>query len=155
MVFARLMLLVGSALSVMLAAEAFLVAPALQRPVQRDTLTPRMLFGKKAAPAKSKGIEVTVQQKYFKDTVVAMEQPGNLRKALMGAGIEIYPLQGKIYNCGGGGSCGTCTVNVVAGGNNCSPKGPAEKKLLGNKPETYRLSCCTKVNGNITVATKP
>lgn len=63
--------------------------------------------------------------------------------------------QGKIYNCGGGGSCGTCAVNVVAGAGNCSPKGPGEKKLLDKKPASYRLSCCTMVTGPITVKTKP
>jgi len=64
-------------------------------------------------------------------------------------------LQGKIYNCGGGGSCGTCAVNVVAGASNCSPKGPGEKKLLDKKPDSYRLSCCTMVSGPVTVKTKP
>ncbi|CAN0523443.1 unnamed protein product [Ectocarpus sp. 12 AP-2014] len=71
--------------------------------------------------------------------------------------IDIYPLQGKIYNCGGGGSCGTCAVNVKAGAQNCSPKGPGEKKLLDKKksPDSYRLSCCTMVSGPVTVQTKP
>lgn len=64
-------------------------------------------------------------------------------------------LQGKIYNCGGGGSCGTCAVNVVAGASNCSPKGPGEKKLLDKKPDSFRLSCCTMVSGPVTVKTKP
>lgn len=64
-------------------------------------------------------------------------------------------LQGKIYNCGGGGSCGTCAVNVVAGMSNCSPKGPGEKKLLDKKPASYRLSCCTMVSGPVTIKTKP
>lgn len=65
--------------------------------------------------------------------------------------------QGKIYNCGGGGSCGTCAVDVIAGASNCSPKGPGEKKLLdkNKKPASYRLSCCTMVSGPVTVKTKP
>ncbi|CAM9432625.1 unnamed protein product, partial [Sphacelaria rigidula] len=63
--------------------------------------------------------------------------------------------QGKIYNCGGGGSCGTCAVNVVSGMANLSPKGPGEKKLLEKKPASYRLSCCSMVSGPVTVKTKP
>lgn len=63
--------------------------------------------------------------------------------------------QGKIYNCGGGGSCGTCAVEIVDGMKNTSPKGPGEKKLLDKKPDSYRLSCCTMVSGPVTVRTKP
>jgi ferredoxin len=58
-------------------------------------------------------------------------------------------------SCGGGGSCGTCAVDVVEGMQNCNPKGPAEKKLLGNKKESIRLSCCTRVTGPVTIKTKP
>ena len=44
--------------------------------------------------------------------------PVNLRKELMKNKIDIYPLQGKIYNCGGGGQCGTCAVQVIKGAQN-------------------------------------
>ena len=42
----------------------------------------------------------------------------NLRKELMKNKIDIYPVQGKIYNCGGGGQCGTCAVQIIKGAQN-------------------------------------
>eukprot|EP00752_Nemacystus_decipiens_P001467 g1443.t1 len=118
----------------------------------------QMLFGGGGKKKASGGIVVKVQQKTgFKETELTLAGKTNLRKALMDNKIDIYPLQGKIYNCGGGGSCGTCAVDVVAGASNCSPQGPGEKKLLekNKKPASYRLSCCTMVSGPVTVKTKP
>mmetsp|Transcript_15889 Transcript_15889/g.23598 ORF Transcript_15889/g.23598 Transcript_15889/m.23598 type:complete len:152 (-) Transcript_15889:51-506(-) len=123
--------------------------------INRNKCQPKMIFGKKATQTQSKAIEITVKQKFFKDTNFSIAQPGNLRKSLLDKGVDLYPLQGKIYNCGGGGSCGTCAVKIDSGMENCSPKGPAEKNLLKGKPDSFRLSCCTKVNGNVTVTIKP
>jgi len=117
-----------------------------------------MVFGgSKKAPAKSSGsgFTITVEQQGFKSTGFPTSGTVNLRKKLMEVGVDIYPLQGKIFNCGGGGSCGTCAVQVLAGDKNLSPKAPVEKKLLANKPESYRLSCCTRVSGDCTIKTKP
>ncbi|CAM9472543.1 unnamed protein product [Discosporangium mesarthrocarpum] len=115
-----------------------------------------MLFGGGSAKKASTGINIKVRQKTgFKETIVTIPSQKNLRKSLMDNKIDIYPLQGKIYNCGGGGSCGTCAVDVMDGAKNLSPKGPGEKTLLKAKPESYRLSCCTMVKGDVTVMTKP
>eukprot|EP00904_Undaria_pinnatifida_P010699 jgi/Undpi1/675/HiC_scaffold_10.g04139.m1 len=134
-------------------------APALNVRQSQQRGGMQMFFGgggAKKATATSKGIVVKVQQKTgFKETELTLKGKTNLRKALLDNKIDVYPLQGKIYNCGGGGSCGTCAVNVVAGMSNCSPKGPGEKKLLDKKPASYRLSCCTMVSGPVTIKTKP
>ncbi|CAM9165599.1 unnamed protein product [Choristocarpus tenellus] len=106
--------------------------------------------------AKAKGININVRQKTgFKETTINIPAQKNLRKVLLDNKVDVYPLQGKIYNCGGGGSCGTCAVNVIDGAKNMSPKGPGEKKLLKDKPDSFRLSCCSMVKGDITIMTKP
>jgi|EP00624_Nannochloropsis_granulata_P000126 ferredoxin len=79
------------------------------------------MFGKKsAAGSKKKTFTVTVQQKFYKDAELEVDAgaPVNLRKELMKNKIDIYPLQGKIYNCGGGGQCGTCAVQIISGAKN-------------------------------------
>mmetsp|Transcript_16597 Transcript_16597/g.25130 ORF Transcript_16597/g.25130 Transcript_16597/m.25130 type:complete len:136 (-) Transcript_16597:457-864(-) len=111
----------------------------------------------KSAAKKTAGFTITVDQKGYKGTelVVTDSKPVNLRKYLMENKIDIYPLQGKLSNCGGGGSCGTCKVAVLDGMNNLSPKAPVEKKLLAKYPDNYRLSCCTRATGSCTIKTKP
>ncbi len=117
------------------------------------------MFNKKAsAGTKKKTFTVTVQQKFYKDAELEVEggAPVNLRKELMKNKIDIYPLQGKIYNCGGGGQCGTCAIQVVAGAKNLNPKSPVEVKALGGKKgDDIRLACCTRATGDVTVKTKP
>jgi len=78
------------------------------------------MFGKKSAGGKKKTFTVTVQQKFYKDAELEVDAgaPVNLRKELMKNKIDIYPLQGKIYNCGGGGQCGTCAVQIISGAKN-------------------------------------
>jgi ferredoxin len=99
----------------------------------------------------------------------------NLRKEAMKAGINVH--QGvngygatinKILNCHGIGQCGTCRVKIVKGMENTSPMGMIEKfrfynplpdpfpsmAFVGNE-DTMRLSCQTKVLGDIEVETGP
>uniref|UniRef100_A0A7S2UXM9 2Fe-2S ferredoxin-type domain-containing protein n=1 Tax=Fibrocapsa japonica TaxID=94617 RepID=A0A7S2UXM9_9STRA len=138
-------------------ASAFLgQSLALNRVQASSSTSLQMLFGskKKAAPVKGK-YSITVKQRGFTDFDLETEGTANLRKTLMAQKIDIYPLQGKLTNCGGGGVCGTCAVEVMDGANNLSPKAPNEKKVLSKKPENYRLSCCTRVSGACTVRTKP
>lgn len=56
-------------------------------------------------------------------------------------------------SCGGHGSCGDCVVKVTFGEDNLSPQTFAELQLLGNvfHITKERLSCQTKVTGNITL----
>lgn len=82
----------------------------------------------------------------------------NLRKELMKNNIDVYPLKAKITgNCGGAGICGTCAVKVLDGADNLSPPSVNEQKTLkenGRGPD-IRLSCCSRVNGPVSIKTKP
>jgi ferredoxin len=85
----------------------------------------------------------------------------NLRKEALRAGVELYPGIHKVANCHGWGSCGSCRVLVTKGMENTSPKGVLESARLavslaaiGNE-QTMRLACQTRVNGDITVTTRP
>ena len=79
----------------------------------------------------------------------------NLREKALQNSIDIYRLKGKLLNCGGYGQCGTCIVEIVEGIENLSEKTEVEKRKLKKKPENYRLSCQTLVNGPVSVKTKP
>ena len=80
----------------------------------------------------------------------------NLRKELIANKIDVYPLKAKITgNCGGAGICGTCAVKVIDGAKNLNPPSKNEQNTLRGKPSDQRLSCCARVNGPITIKTKP
>lgn len=38
-----------------------------------------------------------------------------LRTVLMAEKVDLYTTWGKIWQCGGGGNCGTCIVEVSSG----------------------------------------
>ncbi len=85
----------------------------------------------------------------------------NLRTEALRAGVQLYPGVHKILNCHGLGQCGSCRVLITKGMENTSRKGLLETGRLavslaaiGNE-KTMRLACQTKVNGDITVETKP
>ncbi|KAL8113593.1 hypothetical protein AgCh_020790 [Apium graveolens] len=59
--------------------------------------------------------------------------------------IELEFIGGKLMNCGGGGSCGTCIVEVIDGKDLLSERTNAELKYLKKKPESWRLACQTIV----------
>ncbi|KAI3749448.1 hypothetical protein L2E82_20060 [Cichorium intybus] len=52
---------------------------------------------------------------------------------------------GKVMNCGGGGSRGTCIVEVVEGTELLNERTNTELKYLKKKPESWRLACQTIV----------
>ena len=106
-----------------------------------------MMFGKKA-------LEVSI--KVDGKTIVAFDKSVNLRKELMANKVDIYPLKAKVTgNCGGAGICGTCAVKVLAGKENMSPMSKNEINTLAGKPADWRLSCCARVTGPISIKTKP
>lgn len=86
---------------------------------------------------------------------VIVADGANLRLKALEAGIDIYTLKGKLFNCGGYGQCGTCIVEVVEGLEHLSDRTEVENRKLKNKPPTYRLACQTLVEGPIVVKTKP
>jgi 2Fe-2S ferredoxin len=55
--------------------------------------------------------------------------------------------------CGGNRSCGTCRVEIVAGGSNLSPRLPSEALVLGPRRQgaEHRLACQARVLGPVQV----
>ncbi|NCT53011.1 MAG: (2Fe-2S)-binding protein [Microcystis aeruginosa G13-03] len=78
--------------------------------------------------------------------IVVAADGANLREKAIQNGVDIYTFGGKLMNCGGYGQCGTCIV---------AAKTDFEQRRLKKKPENYRLACQTRVNGPISVQTKP
>ena len=85
----------------------------------------------------------------------------NLRTEALRAGVQLYPGVHKLLNCHGLGQCGSCRVLITKGMENTSRRGLLESArmavslaYIGNE-KTMRLACQTKVNGDITVETKP
>ena len=79
--------------------------------------------------------------------VIDVKKDENLRDCLIKNGFEIKS------TCGGCASCASCVVKIVAGDEALSEISFEEKQLLGSVYHITkeRLSCQTKVNGNLTV----
>ena len=84
-----------------------------------------------------------------------------LRTAGLNAGIAVHRGMHKMLNCRGKGLCATCRVLIKNGTmKNASPKGIFEKIRLALAwvaigEEDMRLSCQTKVMGDLDVYTQP
>jgi ferredoxin len=93
---------------------------------------------------------------------IEVERGANLRRAALAHGIEVYPRLNRWLNCHGLATCGTCRVLLKEGtAANASPKGLREKLRLalsffaiGHEDE-MRLSCQTRVLGDLLVETRP
>ncbi|GMH03713.1 hypothetical protein Nepgr_005552 [Nepenthes gracilis] len=69
-----------------------------------------------------------------------------LRDIMLDSQIELYgPYARPLLNCAGGGTCGTCIVEVVEGNELLSPRTDKEKEKLKKKPKNWRLACQTTV----------
>ncbi|WOL01118.1 photosynthetic NDH subunit of subcomplex B 3, chloroplastic [Canna indica] len=69
-----------------------------------------------------------------------------LRDIMLDQNIDLYgPYDGPLLNCAGGGTCGSCMVEVVEGKELLSQKTDKEMELLKRKPKTWRLACQTMV----------
>lgn len=83
-----------------------------------------------------------------------------LRNIMLDNKIELYGAYGKVMNCGGGGSCGTCLVEIVQGKELLNERTTTEQRYLKKKPETWRLACQTIVgdkenSGTVVVQRQP
>ncbi|PWA78180.1 2Fe-2S ferredoxin-like superfamily protein [Artemisia annua] len=83
--------------------------------------------------------------KYPVDRAAALSGEKLLRTIMSDNKLELYGTYGKVMNCGGGGSCGTCIVEVVEGQELLNERTNAELKYLKKKPESWRLACQTIV----------
>ncbi|KAH6790880.1 2Fe-2S ferredoxin-like superfamily protein [Perilla frutescens var. frutescens] len=68
-----------------------------------------------------------------------------LRNIMSDNKIELYATYGKLMNCGGGGSCGTCIVEIIDGKDLLNERTNTELRYLKKKPESWRLACQTIV----------
>ncbi|KAB1668792.1 hypothetical protein ES319_1Z109500v1 [Gossypium barbadense] len=79
-----------------------------------------------------------------------------LRDIMLDNNMELYGPYGRtLLNCAGGGTCGTCRVevnpilfyniNVVEGKELLTPRTDKEKEHLKKKPKNWRLACQTIV----------
>ncbi|KAG8379982.1 hypothetical protein BUALT_Bualt07G0146200 [Buddleja alternifolia] len=65
-----------------------------------------------------------------------------LRDIMLDNNVELYgPYARPLLNCGGGGTCGTCIVEVVEGRELLSPRTDKEKEKLKRNPKNWRLAC--------------
>lgn len=92
---------------------------------------------------------------------IEVPEGANLRQEALKAGINVYRLRHRWTNCRGKGLCATCRVIIRKGMENTSPMGSRERARLkasmvyvGNE-DKMRLSCMTKVHGDIEVETQP
>lgn len=95
---------------------------------------------------------VTVKQQGKKDIVLECPGGTNLRRLLVGNGINVYRSLTRWTNCNGQQRCGTCIVDIQDDTlKNCNRRALDEEDVLRENPETYRLSCVTAVYGDVTV----
>ncbi|CAH8378010.1 unnamed protein product [Eruca vesicaria subsp. sativa] len=82
---------------------------------------------------------------YPRDKAKAVSGEKLLRSIMNDNKIELYATYGKVMNCGGGGSCGTCIVEILDGRELLNERTDAENRYLKKKPESWRLACQTIV----------
>ncbi|XP_060211010.1 photosynthetic NDH subunit of subcomplex B 3, chloroplastic [Lycium barbarum] len=65
-----------------------------------------------------------------------------LRDIMLDANVELYgPYARPLLNCGGGGTCATCLVEVVEGKELLNPRTNKENENLKRHPKNWRLAC--------------
>ena len=92
---------------------------------------------------------------------VECEEGENLRKVALREGIDLYPGIHRVLNCHGLAQCAECRVYIKQGMENTNKPGLLERGRtaagffnIGHEDEV-RLSCQTKVYGDIEVYTQP
>ena len=85
------------------------------------------------------------------ETIIKVGYGGNLRKAALHKGVNLYKGMNEHLNCRGMGSCGTCLVEV----DNTDLVNPHTliEKLHKVEPGK-KLACRTKVYGDLKVVIK-
>ncbi|KAK4482021.1 hypothetical protein RD792_012940 [Penstemon davidsonii] len=65
-----------------------------------------------------------------------------LRDIMLDNDIELYgPYARPLLNCAGGGTCGTCMVEVIQGRELLNRRTDKEKEKLKKNPKNWRLAC--------------
>jgi ferredoxin len=96
---------------------------------------------------------------------IEVPQGANLRKEALKAGVQLYSGLHKTFNCHGFGQCASCRVMIKKGVDNVAPAGILERLRMFAGPIVFfarlghekdlRLSCKTRVLGDIEVETHP
>jgi ferredoxin len=92
--------------------------------------------------------EGTVRVRFMPEDLLVEAPAGTPLQAIAdAAGADIT------FGCRSG-SCGTCRVRILAGGDHCSPVAPEERDFLKGieAPADHRLACQIRVDGSIEVA---
>ncbi|GAX78378.1 hypothetical protein CEUSTIGMA_g5820.t1 [Chlamydomonas eustigma] len=100
----------------------------------------------------SKICKISVSTPAGTTSVLEVETGEFLRNTLINNKTELYQgLWAKAMNCGGGGNCGTCVVEITEDESELmSPRTPTEEKKLKGKPASWRLACQTIVGDGVT-----
>ncbi len=100
-------------------------------------------------------VSITVQQPDKPDIVITAQVGDNLRKTLLANDVEVYRgLKKKLGNCGGGGQCGFCAVELTDDEGVWGERSDYEAKKIGkNGSENARLACLNDIAGPATVRT--
>lgn len=100
-------------------------------------------------------VSITVQQPDKPDIVIDGRVGDNLRKTLLANDVEVYRgLKKKLGNCGGGGQCGFCAVELTDEEGVWGERSDYEAKKIGkNGSENARLACLNDITGPATVRT--
>ncbi|KAL3806190.1 hypothetical protein ACHAXA_006309 [Cyclostephanos tholiformis] len=107
-------------------------------------------------------VDIIVQQPHSSssrsDIAIKARVGDNLRKTLLSdPNVELYRgLKKKLGNCGGGGQCGFCAVELIDNSENGAwgTRSDYETKKIGkNGNESYRLACMNNIVGPATVRT--
>lgn len=113
-----------------------------------------------ATPAYEVGthVKITVQQPETSKPDITLDSKvgDNLRKTLLSnKDIELYRgLKKKLGNCGGGGQCGFCAVELVDEEGVWGERSDYEAQRIGKKgSEKSRLACMNNIVGPATVRT--
>ncbi len=99
------------------------------------------------------------------DTTLELFSGENLRRAMLSRGVRLNDALSRRFDSGGTGDCGaegtcaTCVVNVVTGGELLNPQSIQEQQMLRSNPR-WRLGCRATVGygfqeGDITLRLNP
>jgi hypothetical protein len=141
---------------------------SLRVPTSSDAATTTTTTSAAPPPVYEAGavVDIVVQQPNASpskpDIIIKARVGDNLRKTLLSdPRIELYRgLKKKLGNCGGGGQCGFCAVELIddspggVGGGAWGTRSDYEAKKIGrNGGEGFRLACMNNIAGPATVRT--
>jgi len=91
-------------------------------------------------------VMITVLQEGKDEAIFEAKVGDNLRKTLLDNNIELYRgLKKKIGNCGGGGQCTFCAIDMVES-QGWAPRSDYENQKISKWPNA-RLACLTNIQG--------